>query len=233
MIKRQDYDTEVFDVLFQSSASGIDTPSGQPLHGLRSFVDLVTTIGGVLERLHLSILTSESRIELVLRLESEIDSLRDRLGQHTFDVDIRDSTSTDPLKRNAAAGSVLRQIHYNWARIALRAPFLRDPLLRHSSLSICARAALAIVQFHRHVVSAALLNLPWMQVRRMTISIYIILIAFWRGEITRSECEQALDSSLEVLCVLGTRWASALQVQQIVIQLATRSGESTCAYHLL
>lgn len=85
-----------------------------PLHGLRSFVDLVTTIGSILERLHVSISTSESRIELVLQLESEIDSLRDRLGQHTFDIDISDSTSTDSLKRNMAAGSILRQIHYNW-----------------------------------------------------------------------------------------------------------------------
>lgn len=226
MIKRQDYDPEVFDVLFQSSSSGVDTPSGTPLHGLRSFVDLVTTIGGVLERLHVTIPSSEGRIELVLQLESEIDSLRDRLGQYTFDIDIGDSTSPDSLKRNAAAGSVLRQIHYNWSRIALRAPFLRDPLLRHSSLSICARSALSIVQFHRHVVSAALLNLPWMQIRRMTTSIYIIFIAFWRGEITRMECEQAVNSSLEVLCVLGTRWRSAVQVQQTVIQLANKSGES-------
>lgn len=167
----------------------------------------------------------ESRVQLVLQLESEIDSLRDRLGPHTFDIDIGDSTSTDPLKRNIAAGSILRQIHYNWSRIALRAPFLRDPLLRHSSLSICARAAMSIVQFHRHVVSAALLNLPWMQIRRMTISIYIIFIAFWRGEITKMECEQAVNSSLEVLCVLGTRWRSATQVRQIVVQLADKSGK--------
>jgi len=66
-----------------------------------------------------------------------------------------------------------------------------------------------------------------MQIRRMTISIYIIFIAFWRGEITRLECEQAVNSSLEVLCVLGTRWRSAMQVQQTVIQLASKSGESS------
>lgn len=170
-------------------------------------------------------ISPESRVQLVLQLESEIDSLRDRLGPHSFDIDIGDSTSTDPLKRNIAAGSILRQIHYNWSRIALRAPFLRDPLLRHSSLSICARAAMSIVQFHRHVVSAALLNLPWMQIRRMTISIYIIFIAFWRGEITKMECEQAVNSSLEVLCVLGTRWRSATHVRQIVVQLADKSGK--------
>jgi hypothetical protein len=110
------------------------------------------------------------------------------------------------------------------SRIALRAPFLRDPLLRHSSLSICARAALSIIHFHRHVVSAALLNLPWMQIRRVAISTYIIFIAFWRGEITKVECEQAVNSSLEVLCVLSTRWRSAAQVAHIVTQLADKSG---------
>jgi len=39
------------------------------------------------------------------------------------------------------------------------------------------------------------------------------------------ECEQAVNSSLEVLCVLGTRWRSASHVRQIVIQLAEKSGE--------
>jgi hypothetical protein len=66
-----------------------------------------------------------------------------------------------------------------------------------------------------------------MQIRRMTISIYIIFIAFWRGEITRIECEQAINNSLEVFGVLGTRWRSAIQVRRIVIQLADRSGEYT------
>jgi hypothetical protein len=114
LIKRQDYDPEVFDVLYQTTSSGVDTPSGMPLHGLRSFVDLVTTIGGILEQLHVSTPTSESRTELVLRLDSEIDSLRDRLGPYTFDIDIGESSSSNTLKRNVAAGSILRQIHYNW-----------------------------------------------------------------------------------------------------------------------
>lgn len=104
----------MFDVVFQSSTSGVDTPSGTPLNGLKAFVDLVTTIGSVLERLHVSTSSPESRIELVLQLESEIDSLRDRLGSQTFNVDLRESASLDMVKRNTIAGSILRQIHYNW-----------------------------------------------------------------------------------------------------------------------
>jgi hypothetical protein len=114
LIKHQDFDLEVFDVVYQPSNSGVDTPSGTPLNGLKAFVDLVTTIGSVLERLHVSTRSAESRIELVLQLDSEIDSLRDRLGSETFNVDLRDSGSMDMVKRNAVAGSVLRQIHYNW-----------------------------------------------------------------------------------------------------------------------
>lgn len=103
----------MFDVVWQSSASGVDTPSGTPLNGLRAFVDLVTTIGSLLERLHTtsSYATSDS-IETVLTLDSELDTLRERLGR--LDTDLGESQSAEALKRTAVAGSVLRQIHYNW-----------------------------------------------------------------------------------------------------------------------
>lgn len=49
-----------------------------------------------------------------MQLDSELESLRERLGSQTFDIDLRESTSVEALKRTAVAGSVLRQIHYNW-----------------------------------------------------------------------------------------------------------------------
>ncbi|WVF71076.1 hypothetical protein IAT40_005873 [Kwoniella sp. CBS 6097] len=229
LIKTQDYDADLFDVVHSSSASGVDTPSGTPLNGLRAFVDLVTTIGSMLERLHTassSVLSSSASAETILQLDSEMESLRDRLGSQTFDIDLGESGSVEALKRTAIAGSVLRQIHYNWSRIALRAPFLKDRLLRHSSLSICARAAISILQLHRHVVSAGMLNLPWMQLRRVAISIYLVFIALWAGEISQMDAEQAVNSTLDVLCVIGTRWQSAAHVGQIVVQLADRTGLS-------
>ena len=105
----------MFDVVYQSSSSGVDTPSGTPLNGLKAFVDLVTTIGSILERLHVSTPSSESRVGVVLQLESEIDGLRDRLGAQTFDADLGESGSMDMVKRASIAGAILRQIHYNWS----------------------------------------------------------------------------------------------------------------------
>ena len=67
-----------------------------------------------------------------------------------------------------------------------------------------------------------------MQLRRVTTSIYLVFIAHWRGEIPRSECETAVNSTLEVLCVIGTRWQSAAKVGQVVVQLADKSGASCC-----
>lgn len=63
-----------------------------------------------------------------------------------------------------------------------------------------------------------------MQVRRMATSIYLVFIAHWRGEITQSECETAVNCTLEVLCVIGTRWQSAATVGQTVVQLADKTG---------
>lgn len=76
------------------------------------------------------------------------------------------------------------------------------------------------------VVSAGILNLPWMQLRRVTISIYLVFIAVWAGEIPYGDAEQAVVNTLEVLCVIGTRWQSAAQVGQIVVQLADKTGGS-------
>lgn len=175
LIKRHDYDSDLFDAIDQFSASGIDTPSNTPLTGLRGFVDLVTTIGHVLERLHgggqipSSGLAAHhpqmSSVELVLTLEKDMEDLRERLGTQTFGS--LDDILNDGTKRTAKAGSLLRQIHYHWyasvthtladrrlthrSRIALRAPFLRHDLLRHSSLAICARSAMTILHIHRLV----------------------------------------------------------------------------------
>ena len=150
LIKRQDYDGDVFDPIDQTLSSGIDTPSGTPLPGLRAFVDLVTTIGSVLEQLHRGYYgasatwaradgsqggsaAEDAICGLVLRLEAEMDALRERLGEQTFLINLEEQEASgaaaqepqDALKRTAVAGSLLRQMHFNWyastANVAVRA----------------------------------------------------------------------------------------------------------------
>ena len=122
LIKRQDYDHDLFDAIDRnSSVTGIDTPSGTPLTGLRAFVDLVTTIGGVLEQLHSGYYgaagaSTSLTIELVFRLEKEMDDLRERLGPETFreTVNVNGLMEGDGNRRTTMAGALIRQIHYNW-----------------------------------------------------------------------------------------------------------------------
>jgi hypothetical protein len=75
------------------------------------------------------------------------------------------------------------------------------------------------------VITAGLLNLPWMQLRRITTSILIVVIGLWRGEIPHEDAQLAVRNTLELLNILGTRWKTASSVAGIVRQLADKSGE--------
>ena len=92
LIKRQDYDPRVFDYIDQSPPpTGVDDDSQTPLTSLRAFVDLVTTVGGLLEQLQTGYYGSQAANEplpqLVLRLQSELEGLRNRMGKNTFDAE--------------------------------------------------------------------------------------------------------------------------------------------------
>lgn len=65
-----------------------------------------------------------------------------------------------------------------------------------------------------------------MQFRRVTISVFLVFLALWVGEVPHSDAEAAVNNMLHVLRVIGTRWKSATQVAQIVVQLADKSGLS-------
>ncbi|WWC85388.1 uncharacterized protein L201_000251 [Kwoniella dendrophila CBS 6074] len=241
LIKVHDYSSDVFDpILNPRSTSGLDTPSGSST-SLGAFVDLVRTAGEILELLHgnkhrrntSSSTTSDvtggtgnndlATLELVLRLDSQLDQLRDRLGSATFDINLDSNDNVDPSTRGITAGKLLRQIHYNWFRIAVRAPFLNHPLLGHSSLAICADSALSLLHYHRYVINAGLLNLPWMQLRRITTAIHVIFIAYWKGELTKTSASTAIDNAMILLKILSARWQSATNIALLVVDLAKRS----------
>lgn len=79
---------------------------------------MVTTIGRVLEQLHTGYYgatgaSTSLTIELVLRLEKEMDDLRERLGPETFRENLN-IPEVDSNRRTAMAGALIRQIHYNW-----------------------------------------------------------------------------------------------------------------------
>jgi len=63
-----------------------------------------------------------------------------------------------------------------------------------------------------------------MQLRRVAISIYVVFIALWRGEITAADAQTAVIETLHVLTVFSTRWEAAQSVREIVHRLAEKSG---------
>jgi hypothetical protein len=118
LIKRQDYDPKVFDYIDQSPPpTGVDIDSQTPLSSLRAFVDLVTTVGGLLEDLHIgyygSQASSEPASHLVLRLQAALEGLRGRMGRDTFWAEGSNS-SIEENRQTAKAGSLIRQIHFHW-----------------------------------------------------------------------------------------------------------------------
>ena len=122
LIKRQDYDRDVFDPIDQTVSSGIDTPSGTPLPGLleqlhQGYYGASATWSRGPEGLQ-GTAAEDAICGLVLRLEAEMDRLRERLGEQTFLINLDEhengEESVDALKRTAVAGSLLRQMHYNW-----------------------------------------------------------------------------------------------------------------------
>ncbi|ORY30765.1 hypothetical protein BCR39DRAFT_104825 [Naematelia encephala] len=154
LIKTSDYDPSVFDpILFPPTSAGTATPPTSSIAGLSAFVDLVRTSGevleGSLEPPHGAL--SPTDVLHVLQMEQKLDGLRDRLGVKTFSIRFDSKGRIAVEGRAVLAGRLLRQIHYNWVRIAVREPYLNSPLLSHSSLAVCARSALSILSHYRHV----------------------------------------------------------------------------------
>jgi hypothetical protein len=80
-------------------------------------VDLVTTAGGLLERLHIGYYGAtahhEPPVQLALRLQATMDALRARLGRETFGVEGMGNT-IEMNRQTSRSGPFLRQIHYHW-----------------------------------------------------------------------------------------------------------------------
>lgn len=74
-------------------------------------------------------------------------------------------------------------------------------------------------------MSAGLLNLPWMQLRRIATSIELVFIAHMKGELLAQETEEAIRNSLVLFSVLGTRWQSSNRLAESVRQTADALGE--------
>lgn len=69
-----------------------------------------------------------------------------------------------------------------------------------------------------------LLNLPWMQLRRIATAGHIVFIAFWKGELLPHEAISMIDIVLSLCQILNTRWEAAAKVSLAFKALSDASG---------
>lgn len=63
-----------------------------------------------------------------------------------------------------------------------------------------------------------------MQLRRVSVSAYIIFLALWAGEVPHAPAALSINNALDVMQIIGTRWRSANVVVSNVERLAEKSG---------
>lgn len=72
--------------------------------------------------------------------------------------------------------------------------------------------------------SKAVLPPTWRQVQRIMIATFIIMLSYWKGEITKLEATRHMSMSLLLLSYHGARWGSGLDECKATVQtLATLS----------
>ncbi|KAJ9494233.1 hypothetical protein H2202_010294 [Exophiala xenobiotica] len=188
---------------------------------VRRLIQLILLNGQILQ----SFYTQAQDYEDVVRLESAMGHVCASIGRPASSDWLNDS-------RSEVWYEGLVQIHVFWTRIMLRAPFLSSKTHWVASLSICLRAAQMLLTIYftvstpaiRLIITSTLhgheshakslwrekVKLPptWRQVRRITTSMFIIFLAFWKGEVAYDEACRSYAMAIFLLEFQRTRWGS-------------------------
>lgn len=103
---------------------------------------------------------------------------------------------------------------------------LNDRRLALSSLSILARSAIKVISAYARIYAATQYNLVWQNVRQISTCAQLVLLCFWRFEITRHEAEDAIGSAAWMLQLMEPRWGvSASEQRRKILIIADTMGE--------
>ena len=116
------------------------------------------------------------------------------------------------------------------SRILLRAPYLSDKAHSLAATCICLRSAQMIIRLYTVLLKpwnqSSAVACTWRQLKRITSSAYILLIAFWRGEALRDETQCGLSDAIALLRHERLRWPDVVaQTEQTLTQLAQLSSK--------
>ncbi|GMK56148.1 hypothetical protein CspeluHIS016_0212040 [Cutaneotrichosporon spelunceum] len=95
---------------------------------------------------------------------------------------------------------------WDWGRITLRTLTVHDRRLSMSSLAVLARAATRILECYGDIYRRLVYNLVWQHLRHVVTCAHIVIIAYWRFELTKSEAEHVLGLATWMLSLMEPRW---------------------------
>ncbi|RDI82330.1 hypothetical protein Vi05172_g7599 [Venturia inaequalis] len=204
-IRADDYRPDLFDGLSRAYPE------------MQTLIELIKLNGHVFEHIYGQRCSDES----VLNLESIIGRVCEAIGKP---LNEREDTDHD----------VLVKIHMYWCRLILRVPSINSGTHWISSLSICVRAAQMLLSIYLRIYKPLVQNssehieptishpslqillidnhIPptWRQVKRITTSAFVIIYAYWRGEVSSEEASRFIAISLLLLHCQRVRWQHEL-----------------------
>lgn len=74
------------------------------------------------------------------------------------------------------------------------------------SLTVLARAATRILECYGDIYRRLVYNLVWQHLRHVVTCAHIIIIAYWRFELTKPEAEHVLGLATWILSLMEPRW---------------------------
>lgn len=102
---------------------------------------------------------------------------------------------------------------------------LNDSRLSMASLAVLSRSAMKILACYYDIYLHLEYNLVWAHIRHIITSAHIVIIAFWRFELTKTEAETALGQAVWMLSLMEPRWRSqASEGRRKILLIANALG---------
>lgn len=115
---------------------------------------------------------------------------------------------------------------WDWGRISLRLVTLRDRRVSMSSLSVLARSATQVLVRYNAIYRRLPYNLMYQHLRQVVTCAHIVLVCFWRYEITKPEAEITLSIAVWIISLMEPRWREmASEARRKVVLVAGALGE--------
>lgn len=117
------------------------------------------------------------------------------------------------------------QVLWDWGRLVLRATTLNDPRLSVASYAVLARSACSILLRYHSIYRHVTYNLVWQHLRHVVTCAHIVLLCYWRFELSKAEAEQNLKMAAWMLSLMVPRWTNqASDARRKIINVANALG---------